>query len=180
MIGGIGWPDVVIGAILIIGALKGFKRGLVSEVAGLIALAVALVSAWLYPGMWDASLMNWTHLGAGSAHVVGMVLYAAAAYALMLAVAAVLSSAAKLPLVNVGNALLGAAVGLAKAAIFVWAIVYVALFFPLSRDLRSDLHRSRLTAVLQIANGQIDEALRASLPGFMEPYAAPLFARHRV
>jgi hypothetical protein len=109
-----------------------------------------------------------------------MVLYAGLAYAAMLALANVLNRAAKLPLINVGNALLGALVGLAKAAIFVWAIVYVALFFPLSYDLRAALHHSRVVVLLEAENPQIDDALRATLPGFVQPYAAPLFTRHRV
>lgn len=174
------WPDIVCGAILAFGALKGFKRGLVSELAGLIALAVALLAAWLYPGVWDGAVASWTHAGRGPAHLIGMVLYAGVAYAAMLVLASFLNRAAKLPLVNVGNALLGALVGLLKSAIFVWAIVYVALFFPLSHDLRSALHRSRVVALLEAGNPQIDDALRATLPAFVQPYAAPLFSRHRV
>ncbi len=176
----VAWPDVVCAAILAFGALKGFKRGLISELAGLIALAVALAAAWLYPGMWDGPLAGWTHLGKGPAHVMAMVLYAGAAYAAMLVLASILNRAAKLPLLNVGNALLGAVVGLSKAAIFVWAVVYVALFFPLSPDLHGALHRSRIVAFLEAGNPQIDGALRATLPGFVQPYAEPLFARHRV
>ncbi|MGP6158120.1 MAG: CvpA family protein [Vulcanimicrobiaceae bacterium] len=176
----VAWPDVLCGALLVFGALKGFKRGLVSELAGLIALGVALVAAWLYPGMWDAGLAGWTHAGAGTAHVIGMVLYAGTAYAAMSLLASFLNRAAKLPLINVGNAVLGALVGLTKAAIFVWALVYVALFFPLSRDLRTALHRSHIVAVLEAENPQVDGALRAALPSFVQPYAEPLFARHRV
>ncbi|MFY9780498.1 MAG: CvpA family protein [Candidatus Baltobacteraceae bacterium] len=177
---GVAWPDVLCGAILAFGALKGFKRGLVSELAGLIALAVALIAAWLYPGVWDGAVAGWTHGAKGPAHVIGMVLYAGTAYAAMLVLASLLNRAAKMPLVNVGNALLGAAVGLTKSAVFVWAVVYVALFFPLSQDLRDALHGSRVVAILEAGNPQIDGALRASLPSFVQPYAAPLFSRHRV
>jgi uncharacterized membrane protein required for colicin V production len=176
----VAWPDVVCAAILAFGALKGFKRGLVSELAGLIALAVALVAAWLYPGMWDSAFAAWTHAGKGAAHVMGAVMYACAAYAAMLVLASILNRAAKLPLVNIGNAPLGAVVGSLKAAIFVWAIVYVALFFPLSQDLHGALHRSHIVVFLEAGNPQIDDALRATLPAFVQPYAAPLFARHRV
>ena len=35
---GFGWPDLLIGAIVLFGALKGFKRGFVSELTGAIAL----------------------------------------------------------------------------------------------------------------------------------------------
>ena len=32
------WPDIVIGAVLILGALKGFKRGFIAELTGFVAL----------------------------------------------------------------------------------------------------------------------------------------------
>jgi uncharacterized membrane protein required for colicin V production len=179
-VNGIAWPDLIIGAILIFGALKGYKRGFIAELTGAVALVIAIVAAFQYPGTWDETVKTTTGLHPDSAHVVAMVLYSAAAYAIVLAVGALLSRIAKLPIIGFGNALLGALLGLAKAAAFMWAVVYVALFFPLSRDLRHDLHQSRLIALLEEPNPPIDGALRNSLPWFMRPFAEGMFARHRV
>jgi uncharacterized membrane protein required for colicin V production len=63
------WPDLVIGAILLLGALRGYTRGFVMELTGALALAAAVVAAFMYPGVWDKPLGDATHLGPGSAHV---------------------------------------------------------------------------------------------------------------
>ncbi len=157
---GIGWPDIVIGFA--------------------VAIVFALVAAFAYTGAWDSFVHDRTHLSPGSAHVVGMVAYAAAAYFVVLALGAALSAVARLPLIGSANALLGALVGILKAAIFVWAILYVALFFPLSHDVRDELHRSRFVAILQQPNAGLDETVRASLPPFVRPFAGSMFSRHRV
>jgi uncharacterized membrane protein required for colicin V production len=175
-----GWPDVVIGIVVIFGTLKGFKRGLIAELAGALALAFGVAAAFFYSGGWDGFVRGWTHLSPGPAHVIGMVLYAAAAYAVVLALGAALSTVAKLPIIGIANSILGAVVGLIKATVFAWAVLYIALFFALPTDVREDLHRSVSVTFLQIPNTQLDGTLRASLPPFVQPYADALFARHRV
>jgi uncharacterized membrane protein required for colicin V production len=179
-VNGLAWPDIVLGIVAIVGTLKGFKRGLVEELTGAVALAFAIGAAFAYGGTWDAWVGARTHLGPGSTHVVGMVLYAAVAYVVVFAIGMALSTVAKLPIVGTANALGGAVVGLVKATVLAWAVVYVALFFPLSRDLRDDLHHSRLVAVLETPNAHLDGILRGSLPWFVKPFAASMFARHRV
>jgi len=176
----VAWPDIAIGAIVVLGALVGFKRGLVSELFGALALVFALAAGYAYNGTWDGFVQSHSHLSPSSAHVVGMVFYAFAAYAIVRLLGAALSAVAKLPIVGIANSALGALVGLIKAAVFAWAVLYVALFFPLPQDVRSDLHRSALVALLQIPNASVDGALRDSLPWFVRPYSTTLFANHRV
>ncbi len=174
------WPDIVIGAVLILGGLKGFKRGFIGELTGFVALACAFVAAFTYPGSWDGFVRDWFHLGPGSAHVVGMILDGSLVYALVFGAGAVLSRVAKLPVIGLGNALLGAGVGLVKAALLVWAIVYIGLFFPLTKDLRADLHQSRLIALFQAPDERLDGVMRSSLPWFVQPFAGSMFDRHKV
>jgi len=174
------WPDIAIGAVVLFGTLKGFKRGLIAELAGVLALAFAVAAAFFYAGSWDGFVRGWTNLSPGPAHVLGMVLYAVAVYAIVLALGIALSTAAKLPLIGTANALLGALAGLVKGVVFAWAVLYVALFFALPRDVRADLHRSYFVALLQIPNSRLDGTLRSGLPQFVQPYADSIFARHRV
>ncbi len=177
---GLAWPDIAIGIVAIFGTLKGFKRGFINELRGMVALAFAIGAAFAYHGNFDLFLRDRAHLATGSAHIAGMVLYAALAYAIVYAIAAALSTVAKLPILGTVNALLGAAVGLLKTAIFAWAIVYVALFFPLSADIRDDLHRSHLVAILEQPNIGLDKHVRDALPDFVRPFAQGLFEHHRV
>ena len=176
----VAWPDIIIGAVLVIGGLKGFKRGFIGELTGFVALACGVVAAFAYPGSWDDAVKDVTHLGPGSTHVVAMVLFGALVYGAVFAAGWFLGRVAKLPVIGQGNALLGAGVGVLKAAIFVWAIVYIGLFFPLSPDLRGDLHQSRFIAILQTPDERLDGVLRSSLPWFVQPFAGSMFARHRV
>jgi len=179
-VSGIAWPDVVAALVVLFGALKGFKRGLVAELTGALALGFSIVAAFRYPGMWDAWLA--THAGAarGASHVVGMIAYALVAYVVVQAFGSVLGTIAKLPLVGFVNNALGAAAGIAKSIVLLWAIVYAALFFPLPQAVRDDLHRSSAVAALQTPNARFDATLRGSLPAPLAPFASALFGAHRV
>jgi uncharacterized membrane protein required for colicin V production len=173
------WPDLVIGAILVLGVARGYLRGFVVELTGALALVAAVVAAFAYPGIWDKPLGDATRLGPGSAHVVSMIIFAALAYAAVNFAGGLLARIAKLPLIGFFNAILGAVVGFAWAAAFVWLVLFVALYFPLSKDLRGDLHKSYLVAVFEQPNGQIDTFIKKSLPWFVKPFSNGIFGRHR-
>lgn len=174
------WPDILIGAILLIALLKGYKRGFVMELSGAIALLLSLVTPWFYGGVFDGVLEHWLHLGPGSAHVVGMFAVGIGTYAAVMLLARALNLVAKLPVLGLGNALAGGAIGLLKGAVGLWVLLYVALFFPLSGDIRADLHRSVLVQILTQPDRRIDDAIIGTLPWFARPLIQPVFARHRV
>ena len=174
------WPDLVIGAIALLFALKGWKRGFVGEIGGFIALAAAIWAALHYPGTFDRAMRDYAHVNAGSAHVAGMVAFALIVYVALLVISAVLSRIARLPIIGLGNGLGGAAVGILKALIGTWAVLYVMLFFPLPTELRTDLHNSQLVALVTSENPQIDGLVKSTMPWFVRPLVQPLFARHRV
>ena len=177
---GVAWPDVIIVAIVLIAVYKGWLQGFIKELAGAVALAAALIAPWYYNGSFDDWLEHTLRLGPGSAHVVGMFLTGLITYVIVLAASWVLNRFAKLPIVNIANSFGGAIVGFAKGAILLWLVLYIALFFPLSPDIRHDLHRSHLAAYLTQPNPNIDHAVLATVPWFAKPFLAPYFNRHRV
>jgi uncharacterized membrane protein required for colicin V production len=174
------WPDLVIGGIALLFALKGWKRGFVSEIGGAIALAAAIWAALRYPGTFDETAMRYLHLGEGSAHVVGMIAFAAIVYVALLVLSNVLSKFAKLPIIGIGNSAGGAVVGVAKVLVGCWIVLYIALFFPLTHDLRLDLRHSQMVATVTEPNAQIDRFVRGTMPSFVRPLVDPLFERHHV
>lgn len=180
MIGGIAWPDIVIVVILLIAAYKGYSRGFVSELSGAVAVAAALITPWYYNGAFDERLEGVVHLGPGSAHVVGMFLTGFITYAIVIAGSWVLNRFAKLPMINIGNAVGGATVGFAKGAILIWLVLFVALYFPLSPDIRNDLHTSRLAGYFVQPDTKLDKAIIATVPWFARPFLNPYFHRHHV
>src|SRR5579884_700907 len=167
------WPDILIAAVLVIAALKGYKRGFIIELSGAVALVLALITPWFYNGAFDGALQNVTHLGPGAAHVIAMFLVGVATYAGVLLIARALNAVAKLPVLGLGNALAGAGVGVLKGAIGVWVLLYIALFFPLSRDIRADLHRSALVGYITGPNAMVDAKVNETLPWFARPFAHP-------
>lgn len=174
------WPDILIGAILLIALLKGYKRGFIMELAGAIALVLSLITPWFYGGVFDKPLQQWVHLGPGSAHVVGMFAVGLGTYIAVMLLARALNAVAKLPVLGLGNALAGGAIGLLKGLVAMWLVLYVALLFPLSRDIRADLHRSALAQALTQPDERIDDAIIGTLPSFARPLVRPVFAQHRV
>jgi uncharacterized membrane protein required for colicin V production len=174
------WPDIVIVGMTGIAALKGWKRGFVSELAGVVALAAAFIAAFRYNGFADRTVDGIAHVGPGSGHVIGMVVAGLIAYVVVAAIAYVLNRFAGLPIIETGNAMAGSIVGAAKGLAILWAILYIALFFPLSRDLRVDLHRSSMVVFLESQNEPIDQTVRSTLPWFVKPFSQPMFARHHV
>jgi hypothetical protein len=94
-------------------------------------------------------------------------------------ISSMLSRIAKLPVIGIVNGLGGALIGVCKVLLFAWAVVYVTLFFPIPRDLRTDLRHSRLVTMLADQNDRVDGYVKGALPWFVKPFAEPLFARHR-
>lgn len=180
MIGGVAWPDIVIFIVLGIATYKGYSRGFVFELGGAIAVTAALVTPWFYDGALDSQIAGITKLGPGSAHVIGMFGTGLLTYVVLLFVARVLGAIAKLPVLGIGNALGGAFVGFLKGAILLWLVLFIALFFPLSPDIRDGLHQSRLAPSLVTYDAPIDDAILSTIPWFARPFVLPYFRRHHL
>ncbi len=175
-----GWPDLVIGGIVVFFAWKGFRNGFVAELAGPFAIILALVAAFRYPGSLDGDVTRYTHLGPGSAHALGTIVFAVLVYAVVAMTAWVLNRIASLPGIGIVNSAAGALVGGAKALLGVWAVLYFTLFFPLTPDLRRDLHRSPLVHLVTAPDAAIDAGSDALLPPFVRHMLDPFFTRHHV
>lgn len=180
MIAGIAWPDIVIFIMLAIATYKGYARGFISELGGAVAVTAALVTPWFYNGALDPQIEHLLNLGPGSAHVLGMFATGLGTYVVILIVARLLGTIAKLPLLGLGNALGGAAIGFAKGAILLWLVLFIALFFPLSPDIREGLHQSRLAPYLVTYDAPIDDAILSTIPWFARPFVMPYFRRHHL
>jgi uncharacterized membrane protein required for colicin V production len=180
MIFGFGWPDLLIVVVLVIATFKGFTKGFVSELGGMVAVVAALIAPWYYNGAFDGWLESTTKLGSGSAHVIGMFLCGFITYAIVIAASWVLNGFAKLPVLNVGNSFFGACVGFLKGAVLVWLVLFIALYFPLTPDLRGDLHHARLVSTFVAPDENIDKSIEFVLPEFARSTFEPYFQRHHV
>jgi membrane protein required for colicin V production len=180
MIGGVAWVDVAIFAVLALTAYKGYTKGLIGELAGVVAMIAGIVAPWYYNGILDEPIAQATKLALPIAHVAAMAMTGIAAYVITLVVASILKGFAKLPVLGLGNAIAGAAIGLIKGSVAIWIVLFVALFFPLTKPIRASLHQSQLAPYFVEYDGAIDEALLATVPVFVRPWLVPLFKNHHV
>jgi uncharacterized membrane protein required for colicin V production len=180
MNGYVGWPDVVIIAVLAIAAIKGFARGLLSELGGVVAVLLALAVPLYYNGMLDAIFERTLKMNAGSAHITGMVVSGLIVYGAIIVLLWIVSRYTSLPALGAGNAIGGGVVGFAKGAILLWVVLFVALLFPLSTQVRSDLHKSHLVAMLAQQNQRVDNAIYSRLPDLVKPLIKPILDRQQV
>ena len=178
MIGGFGWPDAVIVLVLAIATIKGFSRGFVAELGGFAALAAAIVAPWYYNGAIDGRIAEYSKLDPGQAHIAGMILTAIFAYVVVLAAASFLQRIARLPVLGTGNALAGAVVGAAKGAFLIWLVLFIALLFPLTPQLRDSLKDARLVGYFTSFDDPAARAIESVVPSFLRPLVDPIFAHH--
>ncbi|HVN70286.1 MAG TPA: CvpA family protein [Candidatus Binatia bacterium] len=180
MIAGVAWPDVVIVIVLGIATFKGWSRGFVQELGGAVAVTAALVTPWFYNGAADSQIQHFTGVGPGSAHVIGMFGTGLLTYVVLLLAARAFDRVARLPLLGLGNSLGGAFIGFAKGAILLWLVLFISLFFPLSRDIRESLHQAYLPQYLVAYDAPLDAALLSTVPWYARPFVMPYFKRHHL
>jgi uncharacterized membrane protein required for colicin V production len=180
MIGGIVWPDLLFAAVIALAVYKGFTRGFVKELGGLIAIAAAMIAPWFYNGSADWIIAKYTDLGPPLAHAAGMIATSVAAYLIVMTIVLIVGAIVKLPILGAGNKFAGAAVGFAKGYVVLWALLFVALFFPLTPAIRTNLHESRLAPFFTAYDSNVDKSFIAALPEFARPFVQPFFANHHV
>src|SRR5215469_8760203 len=108
MIYGVAWADVVIFAVLALATYRGFSRGLIGELAGIVAMIAGFVAPWFYNGIVDEPIAQALKTPVPIAHMIAMALTGIAAYVVVLIVAHILKGFAKLPLLGLGNSIAGA------------------------------------------------------------------------
>jgi len=180
MIGGIVWPDLLFAAVIALAVYKGFTRGFVKELGGLIAIAAATIAPWFYNGSADWIIAKYTNLGPPLAHAAGMIGTSVAAYLIVMTLVLIVGAIVKLPILGLGNKLAGALVGFAKGYALLWALLFIALFFPLTPAIRGSLHASQLAPFFTAYDANVDNGFLAALPEFARPFVQPYFANHHV
>jgi uncharacterized membrane protein required for colicin V production len=180
MIEGIVWPDLLFAAVIALAVFKGFTRGFVKELGGLIAIAAAMIAPWYYNGAADWIVVKYTNLAPPLAHAAGMIATSAIAYLIVMTAVLIIGAIVKLPILGAGNKLAGAIVGFAKGYALLWAVLFIALFFPLTPAIRVSLHESHLAPFFTAYDSNVDKGVLSVVPQFARPFLEPYFANHHV
>lgn len=180
MIGGIAWPDLLFVLVVLFAVVKGFTRGFVKELGGLVAFAAAAIAPWYYNGAADLPVAKLTGLGVAPAHAVCMLGTSIFAYVIVMIAVWIVGTIVKLPILGIGNKIAGAFVGFVKAYLFLWAVLYVALFFPLTPQVRAALHGSSFAPFFTAYDDDVNRGVLAVVPSFAKPYLEPYVKLHRL
>lgn len=120
---------IVVGIIAVFELIKGFKRGMVKEIAGFIALVITLfvgaLLIMLISSFQDGETKN-TIIAAILLVAIGLV------YGIVNLVLKSVKALAKLPVISVADSILGLILGAGKAIMIVWIAFLIVSegFFP--------------------------------------------------
>jgi uncharacterized membrane protein required for colicin V production len=175
----VNWADVAVLFVVLVLTVKGFARGFVREIGGMVAILAGCLAALYYNGVLD-DWLEFFRLNAWTAHAVGMVLCAVVVYIAFAIAFGILRRIAKLPGIGTLNALAGAVVGFAKGVAALWIVLFVALLFPLTTEARGDMKRSHFVPLLVSEERSAGEAVFGVLPGIARPYVRPMLDRQQL
>ena len=109
-------------AILIIGAVRGYHRGLMQELEGLVALILALVSLVIISGLVKGSIGETIST---KALAIALLIVIGALYSLCRIIFGSLKLFAGLPVIKFADEVLGFAAGGAKALMLLYVVDYI-------------------------------------------------------
>ncbi len=117
--------DIILGFILLVGFVNGFKNGLASEIAGLLSLIIGIFVAFRFYG----PLMPFVHNETISIMLTFITVYFISSIILGL----ILAPLIELPN-NIGNQMVSGLVGVVEMALFVGVVLYGMQHLPLIKS----------------------------------------------
>jgi uncharacterized membrane protein required for colicin V production len=174
------WIDVLAIATLAVAFYAGWRAGLVAEFFDLAALVSAALLATMWSGGFASGLPPTWPLSEASRHVIAL-------WALFLLIYGVIRTLGwlfehyfdwpgKHWIGRVGGGLIGAI----KALLVLFAILYVALFFPIDRQVRDTLRASPIARQFDRYFPRINDAIVNLMPRYDKLIARPLMNAHRL
>jgi membrane protein required for colicin V production len=145
-----GWIDIVVLALLGLAVFLGFKKGLVQEIVGIIALAVSFFAAVLLHAAAAAMLRGvFPRIPGQIAPTIGFAVVFLLAFAAITAAGWLMSKVIKATPLDFADKLGGMAVGLVKGALVVSIMLLLLAFLPLPREAADRLDRSAVVRTVR-------------------------------
>jgi membrane protein required for colicin V production len=165
------WLDLILGIILLVCIVNGFRRGFSRQIIGLVSGILALLlGLWFYgiPGAWFASYVSSPAMASAAGFAVvflGVLLIGGA-------VAAIVHRFLKFTGLSIFDHILGAGFGLLRGALIAIAIVMGAMAFSRNEKPPSAIVESRLAPyVVDAAHLAASMAPHDIKEGFRKTYA---------
>lgn len=174
------WADALVIATLLVAFWGGYRAGFISEIIDLAAIAAAWLAAGALAGTVAAGIGAQWRLGPGVAHLIAFWLLFLVVFVAVRALGWLLERFARLPLVSIASGLGGGLAAAAKAVLLLWLILFVALFFPISLDVREVLGRSPTIRTIELLNLPVEAFIDQSLPAFARPVSREILKHHHL
>jgi membrane protein required for colicin V production len=176
----VNWVDALVFLTLAAAFWGGYRNGLVRELIGLAAVVLAWFAAVAFANpMSDWIATVWT-LAPSVARVAAFWAVFLVVFVGVRAAGWLLERIAKLPVINIVSGIGGGLAACVKAAVLLWAILFVSLFFPMDRDVRTALKTSPSAAFIESFDAPVTAAIDAALPKLARPVWHVVMKHHRL
>jgi membrane protein required for colicin V production len=174
------WVDALVFLTLAVAFWGGYRAGVVSELIGLAAIVLAWVLAGAFAGPFADALGDQWSVSVPVAHLIGFWLLFLVIFAGVRAAGWLLERAASLPVIKIVSGIGGGLAAAAKAVLLLWVILFIALFFPISTDVRSALRASPSARVLDAMDVPVYAMLEGAMPRPVRVVTASILKHHRI
>ena len=174
------WVDALVLLTLGVAFWGGYRAGVVRELIGLAAIVIAWVLAGAFAGPFADSIGAQFGVSVSIAHLIGFWLLFLVVFAAVRAAGWLLERAASLPLIKIVSGVGGGIVAAAKAVLLLWFLLFVALFFPISGDVRTAMRASPSARAIDSLDTPAYAMLEGALPKTVRVVAASILKHHRL
>ena len=174
------WVDALVFLTLAVAFWGGYRAGVVRELIGLVAILVAWLLAGAFAGPFSDALGVQLGVSVAVAHLIGFWLLFLVVFAAIRAGGWLLEKIASLPIIKIVSGVGGGLVAAAKSVLLLWLLLFVALFFPISPDVRAAMRASPSARAIDAIDEPAYAMLESSLPRTVRVVAASILKHHRL
>lgn len=174
------WVDALVFLTLAVAFWGGYRSGVVRELIGLAAILIAWLLAGAFAGPFADALGIQLGVSVSVAHLIGFWLLFLVVFAAVRAGGWLLEKVASLPIVKIVSGVGGGLVASAKAVLLLWLLLFVALFFPISADVRAAMRASPSARAIDALDEPAYAMLESALPHTVRVVAASILKHHRL
>ncbi len=174
------WADVLVVATLAVAFWGGYRNGAVRELVGVVAILAAWIVAGSLAGGFGVALQERFGLTSGLAHLAAFWSLFLIVFAATRALGWLAERVLRRPVLRTASGIVGGFVASGKAVLLLWLILFIALFFPMSKDVRGFLRTSPTVATIEALDQPAFAMIRESLPSRARPFASLILAHHRL
>lgn len=117
--------DIVLGILLLLGFIRGFQKGFIIELAGIIALLAGIFGGLEYGYIAESYLQKWTDWSDSGIEIAGFFLVFISILILVSVLAKILTTIVHSIALGLVNRIFGAVFGVIKTALFIFILLLI-------------------------------------------------------